>query len=50
MGPYPTTKDANKAIKDYVAETKKPFLERNVREDIHSYVAEKPIENPKEKK
>ena len=50
MGPYPTTKDANKAIKDYVAETKKPFLERNVGEGVHSYVAEKPIENPKEKK
>ena len=50
MGPYPTTKDANKAIKDYAAETKKPFLERNVGENIHSYVAEKPIENPKEKK
>lgn len=50
MGPYPTTKDANKAIKDYVAETKKPFLERNVGEGIHSYVAEKPIENPTEKK
>ena len=50
MGPYPTMKEAQRVIKEYIEESKKPFLERHGLKDVHSYVSDKPIEEKKTKK